>query len=45
MRSSRWRNAISLKPIRSDEVDNLRTFRFEIVEGVASAWGQPLDAA
>jgi len=42
MRSSRWRNAASLKPIRSDETDNLRTFRFEVVDGVASAWGQPL---
>jgi len=45
MRSSRWRNAISLSPIRSNETDNLSTFRYDIVDGVASAWGQPLDAA
>jgi hypothetical protein len=45
MRSTRWRNAASLKPIRLSDTDNLRSFRFEIVEGVASAWGQPLDAA
>jgi hypothetical protein len=45
MRSSRWRNAASLNPIRSNETDNLGSFHFDIVEGVASAWGQPLDAA
>ena len=45
MRSSRWRNAASLKPIRESDTDNLRSFHFEVVEGTASAWGQPLDAA
>ena len=45
MRSSRWRNAASMKPIRESESDNLRSFHFDIIEGVGFAWGQPLDAA
>ena len=45
MRSSRWRNAASLKPIRESDNDNLRSFHFDIIEGVGFAWGQPLDAA
>jgi hypothetical protein len=45
MRSSRWRNAASLKPVRLSDSDNLRSFHFDIVEGVASAWGRPFDAA
>lgn len=45
MRSSRWRNAENWKPIRSGDTDNIKDFKVEIVDGVASAWAQPLDAA